>query len=269
MFQITITVFREFLEITILLGLFGAAAHNLKNFKLLMASGMLIGSFGASVIAFFAQYISDSLDGVGSDIFDAVIILITVVMLCSTLVWMKFYSRKLRANINSVSEGIESGALSNVMLISLISSTIFREGSEIVLLIHSISMINHEEVFAYLYGFFIGASAGIIFGLSIYFSLFRFAKKYIFPISTFFMTFIAAGLAAEAARIFSNIGVIDIFGNRAWDTSWLVSDLSITGKILKAILGYSARPKVIEVLFYLGTILIIIILGKVFTSKKP
>ncbi len=268
MFQIAMVVFREFLEITILIGFFGAAARNLKDFKLLMISGILIGCFGASLIAFFAKYIADSLDGIGSDIFDVVVILITVVMLCFTLVWMKNYSHKLKTNIRSVAEAIESGTLSKAMLIGLIASTIFREGSEIVLLVHSVSMINNEEVYAYISGFTIGALSGITCGLTIYFSLFIFAKKYIFSISTIFMTFIAAGLAGEAAKILSNIGMINILTNVAWDTSSFISDNSLAGRILKVVIGYSARPKEIEILFYLCTILTIIVLGKVFAGKK-
>lgn len=268
MFQVSIVIFREFLEIAILLSLFSAASRGIKDFKIYLTAGILIGCFGASLIAFFADQISNSLEGSGDEIFDASIILLTVAMLCSTLIWMKSYSTKLKTKINSLSGDIDTSLISKVLFVSLISTTIFREGSEIVLILRSMSTLNQNEASVYMNGLAVGATLGILCGLGLYQGMFRFATKYIFAISSFFMTFIAAGLSAEAAKILSSVGVINIYQNRLWDTSWIISDESISGRFLKIVIGYSARPIGIEVIFYTSTIMIIIILGKIFAGKK-
>lgn len=268
MFQVAIVIFREFLEISILLGLFSAVARNIKDFKIYLTAGILLGCFGASIIAFFTDQISESLDGIGSEIFDASIILLTVAMICSTLIWMNNYGRQLKTTISNYKEGLETNTISRTMFVTLISTTMFREGSEIVLLLKSISTINHEQNYVYLIGFAIGSIAGILCGVAIYFGLFKFANKYIFAISNIFMTFIAAGLSADSARIFSSVGVINSFSSVVWDSSSIISDDSITGKFLKIAIGYSARPIGLEILFYLSTILIIVFFRKIFSGKK-
>jgi high-affinity iron transporter len=268
MFQVAVVVFREFLEIAILISLFSSVAKNIKDFRVLLSAGIMIGAFGASLIAFFTEKISNSLDGMGSELFDAIVILITVVLIISTLVWMKSYSSKLKSTISGISQTFDSSVFSRVIFVMLISSTLFREGTEIVLLLHSISTIQREEAVIYLNGFLIGSILGILVGIGIYVGLFRFATKYIFAVSSIFMTFIAAGLAAEAARILSSIGIINFLTEAAWDTTNYVRDESIIGKILKIMIGYSARPTYIELFFFVVTILSIVVLGQIFSGKK-
>lgn len=269
MFQIAIVIFREFLEVSILLGLFSAAAANIKDYKILLASGMLLGILGAAIIALFTEQLSNSLDGVGSEIFNTIIILFTVMMIISTIIWMKNYSGKIKEVINSTTNQLDPSPFSRVIFTSLIASTIFREGSEIVLLVHSIATIERgDEAVDYIYAFAIGAILGISVGVCLYKGLFRFAAKYIFKVSSFFLTFIAAGLSAEAARILLSIGMINILPEIIWDTNNIISNSSSTGKILKILIGYSARPSGLEVIFYLSTILIIVIFSKIFSGKN-
>ena len=94
----------------------------------------------------------------------------------------------------------------------------------------------------------------------IYFGLIKFAGKYIFKISTILLILISAGLAAEAAGALASAGIIEIFSDQLWDSSWLIEDRSTTGKLLKIIIGYNSRPNIIQMVFYLGTIGLNIIL---------
>lgn len=268
MFHIAFVVFREFLEISILIGIFSSVARNVKDYKTMLVAGIFLGASGSALLAFFTERISNSLDGVGSEIFDSIIILVTVSVLSITIVWIETYSRKIKKSLNNISETIESDFSSKIIFILLIASTILREGSELVLLLHSIATVERSESTTYLNGFALGAVSGVLFGIGVYLGMFRLAGRYVLSASSIFMTFIAAGLSAEAARILSSIGIINILTDRVWDTSFIASDDSIAGKFLKVMFGYSARPIQIELLFYLMTILIIFTLSKVFTSKK-
>lgn len=268
MFQVAVVVFREFLEISILVSLFSISARNIKDFKILLVSGIMLGAFGASLIAFFTDRISSSLEGVGSEIFDSVIILITVAMICSTLIWMKAYNNRIKTKLSSISDSVEAGSFSKILFVLLISTTIFREGSEIVLLLHSISKIQKDQMTVYLNGFCLGSILGILAGIAIYIGLFKMTSKYIFKISSILMTFIAAGLSAEAARILSSIGMIDIMTNPLWDTSFIIKNDSVLGKFFKIIIGYSARPSGIELIFYFSTIALIVMPDLIFSRKK-
>jgi high-affinity iron transporter len=47
------------------------------------------------------------------------------------------------------------------------------------------------------------------------------------------------------------------FGNNLWDTSSILSDNSMLGVLLHVLIGYSAQPAGIQVVFYLATLLVI------------
>ncbi|NDB83046.1 MAG: hypothetical protein EB127_09960 [Alphaproteobacteria bacterium] len=265
MYQITIIVFREFLEISLLIGFLSAIGKDIKNFKIILSLGIMLGILCSSLLALCTDQISSSLEGVGGEVFDAAIILTSVVLICITLTWFKRQTTSISNTINKVES---DDFYSKIILTFLIATTIFREGAEIVLLLHSFLAINKNEGANYAWHFVLGATLGCLSGLALYAGLFQFARKRIFAITSFFMTFIGAGLAAEAAKILTSIGFMSELSVRVWDTSAIIQDDSIFGRLLKILLGYSAKPNLAELIFYLSTILIIMISGKVFAGKK-
>ena len=70
------------------------------------------------------------------------------------------------------------------------------------------------------------------------------------------LTLIAAGLAAEAAGIMTSSGIIELFSDQLWDSSWLVDNDSITGKVLNVTIGYDSRPNGMQMAFYFTTIIL-------------
>jgi high-affinity iron transporter len=48
-----------------------------------------------------------------------------------------------------------------------------------------------------------------------------------------------------------------------WDTSFLLSDQGIVGKILHTLIGYTAQPAGIQIIFYLATLAVIATLMRV------
>jgi high-affinity iron transporter len=46
-------------------------------------------------------------------------------------------------------------------------------------------------------------------------------------------------------------------GTNLWDTSFLLSDQSLPGRILHTLIGYTAQPAGIQVVFYLSTLAVI------------
>ncbi|MDX2050240.1 MAG: FTR1 family protein [Rickettsiaceae bacterium] len=267
MHQIAIVVFREFLEISILIGLFCSVGKTIKDFRFILASGMLLGVFGSSLVAFFTGAISNSLDGIGQEVFDAIIIFSTSVIIAITVIWMKQQSRHISEKAQNIAEQYDSSFYAKIMFIILIASSIFREGVEIVLILHSFYHVSDDPM-NYLIGFSLGALLGVAVGVVIYLGLFSISAKYVFAISSFLMTFIAAGLASESAKIISSVGLISKFQDVLWDTSGIISDYGIIGKFLKIMIGYSSRPKEIEFLVYIVTLLSIFLASQIFSGKK-
>lgn len=254
MVKVAIVIFREFLEIAILLGIVLAATKDLRGRSIPIVLGIMIGIVGASLLAFFTRSLASSFGGLGDEVFDATIIMITVVVIGWTVLWMQGYGAHIKQEMGQVVSRIKAGSSSKVILTLIVASTIFREGSEIVLFMYSLSSSSHVSGDSYLIGFFLGAITGSLFGIAIYWGLLRFAGRYVFRACFILLVFIAGGLASEAAGILTSSGIITTLTQTAWDSSWLVSDNSIAGKVLKILIGYKAKPNVMQLLFYSTTI---------------
>ncbi|MGI4776367.1 MAG: FTR1 family iron permease [Janthinobacterium lividum] len=260
MLKIAIVVFRECVEISLLLGIIMAITKKVGNSRLYITAGLVVGMVGASLFAFFTQYISFAFAGMGEEVFDSAIIILTVILISWTIIWMKGYESELRCKLADISNKINDGFTGHLMLVLVVAATILREGAEIILLIYGISSAEKISVDDYLIGFCTGALSGLLLGSIIYLGLVKFAGKYIFKISSFLLIFIAAGLASQAAAKLTSIGVITVLLDQLWDSSWLVSDHSYSGKLLNTVIGYNAKPNGMQLVFYAGTIFLITVL---------
>jgi high-affinity iron transporter len=268
MFKIAVVIFRECLEIAILLGIILAVTSNIKNSRFYIILGSIIGIASASVIAFFAKYISVSLSGLGDETLSIIVIFLTVGIICWTVVWMKGQAARIKSDLGDLSDQITAGKESYLMLIMVVATSIFREGTEIILFVYSIASSDNLEPDNYLLGLGIGGLCGIIVGTLIYLGLVNFAGKYIFKVSSLLLILIAAGLSAQAAGILNSTGMVMALSDELWNSSWLIADNSFLGKMLSAVIGYIARPTELQGVLYFGTILIIVALLQIKKSTS-
>ncbi|HJD65220.1 MAG TPA: FTR1 family protein [Rickettsia endosymbiont of Diachasma alloeum] len=258
MFKIALIVFRECLEISLLVGIILAVTKHIEKSRIYIIAGGMLGVVSASIFAFFTRKLSLSFGGMGDEIFDSGIMILITILLSWTIIWMQGYGTKVKQHINNISTKIHEGNSSYLMLVFLVASTILREGAEIIILVYSISSVETITSSNYIQGLIIGATSGFLLGLIIYFGLIKIAnQKYIFKISTILLMLIAGGFAASAAGILTSSGLVMFLSDQVWDSSWLVADRSMTGKILHIVTGYIARPNGLQVLAYFTTILLI------------
>lgn len=261
MFKIALVVFRECLEIALLLGVILAVTKQLEKSRIYIIAGVMLGTVSAALFAFFTRSITVAFSGLGDEIFNSGIILLTVTLIGWTIVWMQGYGIKIKQNLNDLSVKISSGDSSYIMLVLIVAATILREGMEIIILVYSISSVEIIDSNSYLLGLIIGIVSGLTLGVIIYLGLIKIVnQQYIFRISSILLMLVASGFAAEAAGILSSSGIITILSDQLWDSSWLISDRSIYGKFLKMITGYIARPNGLQVVFYVCTLGLINIL---------
>ncbi|WP_342271107.1 FTR1 family protein [Candidatus Tisiphia endosymbiont of Parasteatoda lunata] len=261
MFKIALVVFRECLEIALLLGVILAVTKQLEKSRIYIIAGVMLGTVSAALFAFFTRSITVAFSGLGDEIFNSGVILLTVALIGWTIVWMQGYGIKIKQNLNDLSVKISSGDSSYIMLVLIVAATILREGMEIIILVYSISSVEIIDSNSYLLGLIIGIVSGLTLGVIIYLGLIKIVnQQYIFRISSILLMLVASGFAAEAAGILSSSGIITILSDHLWDSSWLISDRSIYGKFLKMITGYIARPNGLQVVFYVCTLGLINIL---------
>ncbi len=266
MFKIALVVFRECLEIALLLGIILAVTKHIEKSRIYIIAGSMLGIVLAALFAFFASTIAISFSGMGDELFNAAIILLTVILITWTIVWMQGYGTRIKQNFNDLSKKIHKGDSSRIMLVLIVAATILREGMEIIILVYSISSVEVIDGNSYLLGLIIGMISGFLLGIIIYFGLIKLTKQqYIFRVSSILLMLIASGFAAEAAGILTSSGIVMVLSDQLWDSSWLISDRSIYGKCLNIIIGYIARPNGLQVLFYISTIILINLLIQIKT----
>lgn len=78
MFPTATIVFREIIEVALVIGIVMAATQGLQKRNSLIVAGLGLGVLGSIIIAFFTDRISQAIDGIGQEIFNASIMFVAV-----------------------------------------------------------------------------------------------------------------------------------------------------------------------------------------------
>ena len=82
----------------------------------------------------------------------------------------------------------------------------------------------------------------------------------LFAVTGWLITLLAAGMASQAALFLQNAGLFQFWMMPLWDTSWLLSDDSIAGRILHTLIGYTDQPDGLQLAAYAFTIAAVVTL---------
>lgn len=265
-----IIVFREVVEAGIVVGIVLAATRSVGGSRLWAAAGVVAGVAGSCLVAVFASAIASAFEGFGQELFNAAILSIAVIMLIGHNVWMARHGRELAEDIRATGEAIAQGSKSLAALAVVISIAVLREGAEIVLFLYGIAITDGGSGAALI----LGGVGGLILGAGLsaltYLGLLRVPARHLFKVTSVMIAFLAAGMAAQAAFFLEQAGTIDRLGQTVWDSSWLLSEKSIIGRVLHTLIGYSDQPTVLQLIVYLATLLVIYGLTRsVSPSAKP
>ena len=133
-----------------------------------------------------------------------------------------------------------------------------REGSETVLFLYGVAVAARGGGLWMLPGGVLGLAGGVTIGALIYFGLLAIPLRRLFTVTNWLILLLAAGMASQAAAFLMQANLLPALGNEVWNTSWILSENSALGFLLHVLIGYSAQPAGIQVVFYLATILIIL-----------
>lgn len=249
-----IIVFREVLEAALVVGVVMAASKGVFRRGLWVSGGIVAGVLGAVLVAVFAEAIANAAAGMGQEVFNACILFAAVVMLGWHNVWMGRHGRELAAEMNAVGGAVREGSRPLYALALVVAIAVLREGSEIVLFLYGIAVASQAGAVPMLIGGALGLAAGAAVGMVIYFGLLRLPVGGLFAATTALILFLAAGMASQGAAFLNQAGILPALGNSLWDTSGLIPDHSVVGQALRVLIGYTAEPSGIQIVFYLATL---------------
>jgi high-affinity iron transporter len=257
-----IIVFREVLEAGLIVGIVMAATQNVAARGRWILIGLGTGVLGAAVVAGFAGAISETFAGAGQELFNAGVLAIAVVMLMWHNAWMARHGREMAAELRDVGHAVSEGAKPLTALAIVIGLAVLREGSEVVLFLYGIAASGTSGT-ALLIGGILGIAAGAVFTALTYFGLLAIPSRYIFSVTSWLIALLAAGMAAQSVQFLNNGGMVVVLDRTVWDTSWILSEGSLLGRLLHTLIGYTERPTEMQLLAYIGTLLAMFVLMRI------
>jgi high-affinity iron transporter len=261
-------VFREVLEAGLIVGIVLAATRGLPHRGFWVAAGIAGGIAGACIVAAFAGEIANLFAGTGQELFNAVVLLIAVIMLTWHNVWMAAHGRELAQEMRKVGAEVVSGERPLTALAVVVGVAVLREGSEVVLFLYGIAASGENSAIGMLSGGALGVVAGAAVSALLYFGLLAIPLRYLFAVTSALIIFLAAGLASQAVAFLQQAGYFEAFANIVWDSSWLLSADSLVGRLLHTFIGYTDRPSEAQLLAYIATVLTMIALMRMVRAKE-
>lgn len=253
-----IIVFRETLEAALIVAIAMAASKGIAERAAWVAIGIAAGLAGAMLVAFFANGLADLFEGNGTELFNAVVLLIAVAMLAWHQIWMSTHAAELAGESRALGKAVKEGTRPLSAIAVLCAIAVLREGSETVLFLYGIALDGEVTLPAMLEGGALGVIAAALVGWLFYAGLLTVPLKHIFRVTGAIIILLAAGLAAQAAAFLVQAGYLPALGYDIWNTSAILPQNNAVGFLLHILVGYVARPEGIQIVAYAATVVLIL-----------
>jgi len=264
-----IVVFRESLEAGLIVGIVLAATRGVARRGSWIAAGIAAGMAGAALLAAFAGALSDAFDGAGQEIFTAAVLAIAVIMLGWHVTWMSAHARELSAQMRAVGQDVKLGHRPLAALSVVVGVAVLREGAEVVLFLFGIASGGGQSATAMAVGGLAGLALAAAASFALYRGLTSIPLHRLFGVTNGLIMLLAAGMAGQCAATLHAADLIPGWGERVWNTGFLVDDGGIAGRTLHALAGYTARPCGVQLAAWLGTLGLLYILSRIVGRPRP
>ena len=242
---------REGFEAALLLGIIYAylARTDLRRSQGWVTSGALLGVVASIALGVIVSFLSGPLLDLGPDLIAAGVMLLAVVLLTWHAWWMQQHARAISGQVHRQID--QAHATSRLSVVAVLAFTaVFREGAETVLFIWGLMT---QVPMSGLQGV-MGATGGMVAAAGLGWLVFRGGRRIpvrrFFAITTVLLLLVAAGLLASALARLDNLGYVPSTQS-VWDTSRLLADGKGVGGFFAGLIGYRARPTLLEALAWL------------------
>jgi high-affinity iron transporter len=264
-----VIVFREVIEAGLIVGIVLAATKGVARRGLWVAYGVVGGVAGACLVAAFAGQIASLFEGSGQELFNASILTLAVGMLTWHNVWMAGHGRAMAHETRQIGSAVAAGERPLAALSIVCGVAVLREGSEAVLFLYGIAASGGTSSSDLVAGGALGVLAGAGVAALMYFGLLTIPARHLFSVTSGLITLLAAGLASQAVAFIQQAGYLEVLTSTVWNTSWLLSEDSVIGRLVHTLIGYTAEPSGAQLVIYLATIGVIVGLMRLVHVKQP
>lgn len=240
-----ILVLREVLEAALLFSLLMALSIRLGISLRWVLFALVAGTLGAAICGFNIDLISELYDGVGQELLNAALQLAIFLLLCGVGVTAVLCVRKFTI----------APQLLPVLMALCVALAITREGSEIMIYLSGFLQMSDQWA-AVLTGSFIGAGIGVSIGAVFYFAILALQPLWATVAGALLVAMVAAGMTLQATELLIQADWLPA-AYPLWDSSAILSEQSVAGQLLYALVGYEATPTALQLAAYITAVLLI------------
>ncbi len=233
-----VIVLREVLEAALLFSILIALAKQMSLGTYWLLISFAIGVTGAIIYAVNIVHVSQWFDYVGQEVTNA---MIQIMIYCLLVIYMLMLAAFLQ-------QKKISKPLFLFVMIGITSMAMVREGSEIILYFFSVTR-NDSYYLSVLVGMIIGASIGVSIGLLFYYLLDSIGSYKSGLVALLLLLLVAAGMISQASLLLIQADWLPA-QLPLWDSSALLSEQSVFGQLLYALIGYESTPTAIQMALY-------------------
>src|SRR6185369_15425644 len=164
MFGTALIVFREVLEAALIVGIVAAATRGIGGRGRFIGLGLVIGLVGCGVVAGMAEAISGLAEGMGQELFNAMVLGLALAMLAWHNIWMSVHGRELAHNAQALGSQVRTGARELSVVMMVVALAVLREGSETVLFLFGIAATGNTSPASMVAGGVLGLAGGAAVG---------------------------------------------------------------------------------------------------------
>jgi high-affinity iron transporter len=250
-----IIVFREVFEAGLIVGIVLAVTGGVAHRNRWIGGGVVAGALAACLVAAFAGALSQLFEGMGQELFNAVILGVAVAMLTWHNVWMAHHGREIAGEMRAIGQAVAEGNKSLLALAVVVGVAVLREGSEVALFLYGVAASDGGSALSLAIGGLLGLALGAAVCLLTYFGLMRIPPRALFATTTVLITLLAAGMATQAVAFLERAGWLNSLDTVVWDSGWLLSEKSIAGRAMHTLVGYTDQPTEMQLAVYVAVLL--------------
>lgn len=256
---------REGLEASLILGMLLAALKQIGQAEKMRAVwvGSAVAILGALLggIAIYAT-IHEYEDTTFAEAFEAVTLLVAVVLLTSVTFYMQKHTRTMKKELTA-----RASVAGSAFAIGLLAfTTVGREALETA--VFTLATAFEGDAVLVVLGAVLGLLAAIGVCFLIYRVGYRLDFRVFFRVMGILLIFFAAGLLGNSVHAMQELGWLPFGTAHLWDLRATLSDEGVVGGVLKTLVGYSDHPTALQAAVY-GVYLAIT--GSIFIwrTRKP
>ena len=262
---VLIIAFREGLEAFLVLGIILAFLEktDLQPFKKYAWGGFFSGILASLVLAVVFTVIVDGFESEDLQYnISLAVLLLAIILLTYMVFWMQY-----NGEIATMKKKIELSNNQKWITFLIVFTAILREGLETVLFVLALMMDGESTPNDVWMGLIIGLSISALAIWVLFKSSVQLPLKKFFQYNSYLILLIVAGLVGLFIKGLQAYEYLPIIKAPLYDSSFLLSNESIVGRVLGILAGYDAMPSLLQFMGWGGYILFIGLLLK-YNYKK-